>query len=168
MAPTGRFPLGVAGVVIMLVGAISGFSYRAYVDYGDIANSNQLVLEARSENQELKSEIAKQDAELTALQTKLKSVQDTLDALMPAENTYNLDPNQALIIAGGRMTIGLVRAPGIEAININVNGKQYVASAGAVINIELDPTTTCQVGVQSFDVDRRPTRDPAPTRSQST
>ena len=141
-------------MVFMLIGALGGFTYRGHVDYRDIIDSNQRVLKFRSENNNLKSQNADQDGRLAALQDKLKSAQDALDALIPAENTYNFNPNQSLIVAGGRLTVGLVGPPGNEGVNINVNDKQYSASAGSVINITLDSSTTCHVGVESFDAFR--------------
>ncbi|MGB7618735.1 MAG: hypothetical protein WBM06_17425, partial [Pseudolabrys sp.] len=48
--------------------------------------------------------------------------------------------------------IGLIGAPTNESVNINVNGKQQSVATGDVINITLDPRTTCLVRVQSFDM----------------
>ena len=60
----------------------------------------------------------------------------------------------ALIVAGGRLTIGLVGSPTNDSVNININGKQQSVATGDVVNIALDPPTTCQVRVQSFDMFR--------------
>jgi hypothetical protein len=70
---------------------------------------------------------------------------------MPSENTYNISPNQSIIVADGHLTVGLIGAPTNEGVNININGKQHSAAAGNVIDVALDPSMTCQVGVQSFD-----------------
>jgi hypothetical protein len=75
-----------------------------------------------------------------------------LAAIMPTENTYNINPNQSLIVAGGRLTIGLIGSPTNEGVNININGKPQMAAVGASINTVLDSSMTCQVGVQSFDM----------------
>jgi hypothetical protein len=147
-----RFLLVGAGVVVLLGGVIGGFVYRGVLDYRDIIDSNQLVLQSRSENQELTSQIADEGAKLAALQVKLKSVQDALDAIMPAENTYSFSPNQSMIVADGNLTIGLIGSPANEGVNINVNGKMHSATAGGAIKIPLDPSTTCQVVVRSFDM----------------
>jgi hypothetical protein len=55
-------------------------------------------------------------------------------------------------VANGRLTIGLVGPPTNESINVNVNGKHQSAATGDVVNIALEPPTTCQVRVQSFDM----------------
>jgi hypothetical protein len=61
-------------------------------------------------------------------------------------------PNQSLIVADGRLTIGLIGPPTNESLNININGKHQSAATGDVINIALEPPITCQVKVQSFDM----------------
>lgn len=148
----GRSRLVLAGAILMLGGAICGFAYRGYVDYNDMIDSNQRVLQSRSENRELKSRIADLEEKLEALQTKLASVQAALNAIMPAENTFSVSPNQSVIVAGGHLTVGLIGTPTIQGVNINVNGKQQSVVAGDIINIALDASTSCQVRVQSFDM----------------
>jgi hypothetical protein len=122
------------------------------VDSSDIKDSERRVVGFRSENRELKSQIAVQSEKVNALKTQLASVQATLEAAIPSENTYNIKPNQSMIVAGGHLTIGLIGSPTNENVNINVNGKQQSVTAGDIINITPDPSTKCQVGVQSFDM----------------
>jgi hypothetical protein len=57
-----------------------------------------------------------------------------------------------MIVASGRLTIGLIGPPTNESINININGKQQSAATGDAIKFQLDPSTTCQVRVLSFDM----------------
>ena len=145
----GRIQL--VGVLVgALAGGIGGFAYRGSVDEGDIINSNHLVVQHRSENQGLTSQIVDNNAKLDELKGKLADVQAALHAIMPSENTYNISPNQSLIVAGGHLTIGLIGSPTNESININ--GKQQSAVSGDVIHIALDPSTSCGVEVQSFDM----------------
>ena len=87
-----------------------------------------------------------------AVQAKLKSVQDAIDAVMPSENTYVISPNQSMIIAGGRLSVGLIGSPTNESVTININGKRQSASTGDVVNVALNPSTTCRVRVESFDM----------------
>ena len=152
MARRNRFLLVGVNVLLVLVGLIGGFMYRGIVDYRDVIDSTQLVVQIRSENQELVSQLGDETAKLAALQAKLKSVQDALDAIVPAENTYNFGPNQSRTVADGHLIIGLVGAPANEGINVNINGKQHAAAVGDVIHVALDPSTTCEVGVDSFDM----------------
>jgi hypothetical protein len=81
-------------------------------------------------------------------------VQAALDAMTPSRNTYNFSPNQSMILAEGRLTVGLVGPPTNERVNVNINGKQHSAGAGDVINFALDPSTACRVQVQRFDMFR--------------
>jgi hypothetical protein len=153
LMPRGNRFLSVgASVLLMLGAAIGAFTYRGNLDYRDIIDSNQLVLQTRSENEEFKSQIADKDAQLAGLEAKFKSAQAALDAIMPSKNTYNITPNQSMIVGGGHLTIALVGPPKNEGINISINGKQQSVVAGQVISIALDPSMTCQVGVQSFDM----------------
>ena len=124
------------------------------IGYLDIAGSRQVIQQLRSDNQKLKTEIADLNATQVALQNKLSTFEAALDEIIPSKNSYNLKPNQSLIVASGRLTIGLVGPPTNERVNINVNGKQQLAASGDVINVTLDPRTTCQVRVQSFDMFR--------------
>jgi hypothetical protein len=86
------------------------------------------------------------------LQTRLNHVQGVLDEIVPSEDIYVMRPNQSLVVAGGRVTVGLVGSPTIQGVNINVNGKQQLVNAGDIVRVNLDETRTCQVTVQSFDM----------------
>jgi hypothetical protein len=71
---------------------------------------------------------------------------------MPSDNTYNIVPNQALILADGRLTVGMVGSPGNEGVTLDINGRQQTLAAGQIVSVAPDPSATCQVGVQSFDM----------------
>jgi hypothetical protein len=88
---------------------------------------------------------------MTALQLKLTTTSNALNAITPSQDAYNINPNESIIVASGRLTIGLVGSPTNEGININVNGKQQLAAAGDVIKSSVD-SAACQVGVQAFDM----------------
>jgi hypothetical protein len=152
MTPGGRFRLIAIGALCILAISIASHIYGRHLASRDILERDTNIQRLQSENQKLEAQIAEQDAKSTALQIKLKSAQDALDALMPAEHAYSFGPNQSMIVEGGRLTVGLIGPPGIEALNINVNDKQYIATAGGVITIALDASTSCRVVVQSFDM----------------
>ncbi len=71
---------------------------------------------------------------------------------MPTKNTYNIMPNQTLIVADGRVTVGLVGSPGNESVTLNINGKEQAMAAGQVMTVGSASSANCQVGVQSFDM----------------
>jgi hypothetical protein len=145
--------LGVVAGVVLIVGTAIGsyFLARAAGD-SEIRASNIRIVELQSENQKLNADNTNKLVAIADLQSQLKSVQAKLAVIMPSENTYNISPNQSMIVAGGRLTIGLIGSPTNESVNININGKQQSAVAGAIFNSVLDPSTTCEVGVQSFDM----------------
>jgi len=144
---TGRW-LFLLTILVGVVAYIIGLN----VAYLDIAGARQLIQQLRTENQKLKTQIADLNATQVALQNRLSTFEAALDEIIPSKNTYNIKPNQSMIVAAGRLTVGLVGAPTNENITINVNGKQQTVASGDVVSLTLDPKTNCQVRVQSFDM----------------
>ena len=72
--------------------------------------------------------------------------------MKPVQNTYELKPNQSIIAADGHLTLGLIGSPANDSIDININGKRQNAAPGDTIDFAPDPSTKCQVTVQSFDM----------------
>lgn len=142
----------VTSALLMLGSAIAGYLFGHDLAYRPLADATELIRQLQPESQQLKALTSDQNAKLVALQAKLASVQSALDAIMPSENTYKISPNQSMVVADGHLTIGLIGAPTNESINININGKQQSVVTGDVLKITSDPSTTCQVGVQSFDM----------------
>src|SRR5262245_59375644 len=103
-------------IALMVVAAFAAFIYRGWVDNRDIIDSRDLVLQSRSQVRELNTRLADQTSQLAALQAKLESVQAALDAMTPSKNTYSFSPNQSLILAEGRLTVGLVGPPTNERV----------------------------------------------------
>jgi hypothetical protein len=167
MTPGGRFLLIVAAVVLILAVAVGGHIYGRVLASRDMIARDDTIQQLRAEGLKLKAQATDQNAKLTALQTKLTNVQAALDAIVPSENTYNFSPNQSMIVAGGRLTVGLIGAPANGGININVNGKQQLAAAGDVIHVAVDPSTNCQVTVQSFDMFKAMIFASCPTPAQN-
>lgn len=143
------------GTLILLIGgAVVGYYMGHTLAMQPLANANRQVQQLLPENQRLKTTVIDQNAKLVSLQSQLAKSQTTLEAIMPAENTYNIAPNQSIIVANGRLTLGLVGSPTNSSITINLNGKQQAAVTGDVFRITPDPATACQVRVQSFDMFR--------------
>jgi len=105
-----------------------------------------------AQNQDFKRQLDTKVAQATELNAKLKQVQATLDAIMPAANTYNIEPNQSLVVAEGHLSVGLVGAPGNENVTLNIDGKLQTLAAGQVVSVAPDSSTNCHVQVQSFDM----------------
>jgi len=140
-------------VIAILVG-IGGYVVGLNIAYLDIAAARQAIQTLRADNQKLKTQISDQNATQVALQNKLTTTEASLEAIVPSKNTYDIKPNQSMIVSGGRLTIGLIGSPTNKSVNININGKRQSAATGDVIKIALDPPTTCQIRVQSFDMFR--------------
>jgi len=138
-------------LLTILVGVVA-YLIGLNVGYLDIAGARQLIQQLRSDNQKLKTQIADLNATQVALQNRLSVFEAALDEIIPSKNTYNIKPNQSMIVAAGRLTVGLIGAPTNENITINVNGKQQTVVSGDVVSLTLDPKTNCLVRVQSFDM----------------
>ena len=141
-----------AAIVLILFIMVGGYFWGRQFNVRDIAQRDAAILQLQSDGQRLAADIADQNATLTALRAELTSTKATLDAITPSLNIYNINPNQSLIVADGRLTIGMIGSPGNEGISLNVNGKQQKVSAGDVIRVSPDPATACQVQIQSFDM----------------
>ena len=150
-APRSRFRTP-AGVVLVLFIMVSGYFWGRQFNARDIAQRDAAILQLQADGQRLAADIADQNATLTALRAELSSTKATLDAITPSLNVYDIIPNQSLIVADGRLTIGMVGSPGNEGIDLNVNGKQQKVAAGDVVRVSPDPSTACQVQLQSFDM----------------
>lgn len=138
--------------LLILAVAVIGHLTGRELGRRNLEKREEIVLELREELQKRGGELGRRNDQISALQAKLGAVQAALDAIVPSENTYNINPNQALLVGGGRITIGLVGQPSNQAVILNINGKEHVAAAGDVITVPLDDKATCHIAVQSFDM----------------
>src|SRR5271165_4359519 len=115
MGDNGLWMLAIATVFLVVL-AIGTFVFFRNLAYGDLVAAREMIGQLQSESQKLNHIVIDQTARLTTLQAKLSSVQATLNAIMPTANTYNINPNQTLIVAEGHLTIGLVGSPANEGV----------------------------------------------------
>jgi uncharacterized protein YlxW (UPF0749 family) len=139
----------VISIVCILVG---GHLYGRFLSSRDLGGRDNAIQQLVAQNQKLKRQLDEKSAQVTQLQTKLDQVQATLKAIMPAADTYNVSPNQSLVVGNGHLTVGLVGSPGNEGVTLNINGKDQMVAAGQLISVNPDPSTACRVQVQSFDM----------------
>jgi hypothetical protein len=136
----------------ILVGAILAYLLGLELAYQDMVVVKQQTLQLQTEIERLKRQIVAQDSNLNAAQVKIKNIQAALDAVIPSKDTYVINPNQSLLVAEGRLSIGLVGPPSNSNVTMNVNGKQQFVTTGDVVNVTVDPSTRCHVRVESFDM----------------
>lgn len=148
----GRFLVISVSVLLLVGGAIGGYLIGRDMAMRPLADATELIGRLQPENQRLKQQTLGQATTIATLQGQVVTLRTTLNGLLPSENTYNVNANQSLIVAGGHLTIGLIGPPSNRAITISINGKQYSAGAGDVFNLTPDPATSCEVRVQSFDM----------------
>jgi cell division protein FtsB len=141
-------------IVVIVIIIIGGHLYGRYLSSIDLADREAQLEQLRAESQKQKRNIDSKSQQLTAMQDKLNKTQAALDAIMPSAHTYNINPNQTLILADGHLMVGLIGPPGNDSVLLSINGKPQTVAAGQTLNIAPDPATQCQVNVQSFDVFR--------------
>jgi len=139
-------------IVIILAVIIGAYVVGLEMSRRDLADAKQLVQQLQLESQRFKDVVAEQNAKLTALQSTAAALRAKLDELMPSKDTYQIAGNQSLIVANGRLTVGLVGAPTNQGITVNINGKLQMAASGDVIEVSVNPSTICHVRIQSFDM----------------
>jgi hypothetical protein len=138
--------------IIIIVGIlIGGHLYGRYLSSIDLAERVAQIEQLRAESQKQKRDIDSKSQQLTALQDKLTKTQAALDAIVPSAHTYNISPNQTLILGDGHLTVGMVGPPGNDSVLLNINGKSQTVAAGQPLRIDPDPATQCLLNLQSFD-----------------
>jgi hypothetical protein len=152
MSRGGRMLLTSIVVVVIAGVAIFGRLYGQHLAYGAMLDRDSAIRQLEVESQRLQLEKSDQNAELTIQQDRVAQLQAQLDKVIPSQDRYSINPNQSLLVAGGHLTIGLIGSPQSNGIDININGKQQFVSVGDVIHVSPDPSTSCDVQIQSFDM----------------
>ena len=143
----------IASCIFIIIGIlIGGRLYGKYLSSLDVAEREAQIEQLRAESQKQKRDIDSKSTQLTLVQDKLNKTQAALDAIMPSANTYNLNPNQTLILGDGHLMVGLVGPPANDSVLLNINGKSQSVAAGQTLSVAPDPATKCQINLQSFDV----------------
>ncbi len=152
MTSAGRTIAVVVCILIILTIMIGSYFYARFSSDAELKSANLRIVQVQNDNQKLVTENTDLLGTIADLQLQVKNTQAKLAMILPTDDTYNISPNQSLIVANGRLTVGLIGSPSNESINLNINGKSQPAAVGTVISTVLDPSTTCLVGVQSFDM----------------
>jgi cell division protein FtsB len=147
-----RFLTALAGIVTILGILIGGYLYGQFLAARDLGGRDAVIEELRTENQKLKRSIDEKQAQLTKLQSQHDAARAALEAIMPTANTYNIVPNQTLIVADGHLTVGMIGSPANEGVTLSINGKQQMVTAGQIVTVAADGSSPCQLSLQSFDV----------------
>lgn len=128
-------------------------TYTVGWQYGVRQTTNEYKIEnskLQKESQQLTSDKSSQATQITTLQDQAKTLRARLDVVMGPLGTFDMNPNESMVIAGGRLTIGLVGSPSNDRATLNVNSKQQSMASGDVVSVHL--MTTCQVELKSFEM----------------
>lgn len=140
-------------LLLLLIGIlVGGHLYGRYLNSLDLRGRENAIEQLRAESQQQKRKIDEQSAQLTILSGKVNDAQAQLRAILPSENTYNVIPNETLVVGDGRLMIGMIGAPGNDSIVLQINGKQQNATVGQAIAVTPEAGVDCKVTLQSFDV----------------
>jgi hypothetical protein len=146
-----RWFRAVVVAVVLFIAALS-FMFGVKMGHREVAGAQNKLQNLQKDNANLTTKNVDLQAKLGALQAKLNGVQAALDAIMPSANKYQIGSNESVIAADGHLTIGLVGLPlWNNTVDLNINGKPYLAAAGDLINVTIDPSMNCRVKVMSFD-----------------
>ena len=154
LSPEHRGTAILVAIIIIAGIVIGGHLYGRYLSSIDLAEREAQLEQLRAESQKQKRDIDGKSQQLTTLQDKLTKTQAALDAIMPSANTYNINPNQTLILGDGHLVVGLVGPPANDSVLLSINGKTQPVAAGQTLSIAPDAATKCQINLQSFDVFR--------------
>jgi hypothetical protein len=147
-----RFVSVIACIVAVVAILVGGHLYGRYLNSKDLGGRDAAIEQLVAQGQQQKRLNDQKAAQITQMQAKLDRVQAQLESIMPAKNTYSILPNQTLIVAEGRMSVGLIGSPSNESVLVSINGKQQALTAGQVVTVGGDPSASCQLAVQSFDM----------------
>jgi hypothetical protein len=152
MTRRGRISLLIVTVAIVGAVAIFGRLYGQHLAYGAMLDRDSAIRQLEVESQRLQVEKSSQDAEMASLHGQVSRLQSQLDVIVPSQDRYTINPNQSLLVADGHLTIGLVGSPASDGLDINVNGKRQTVAVGDDIHVNPNPSTSCEVKIQSFDM----------------
>ncbi len=152
LAREGRLIFLTVAACLLIGGGIGTFFFFRNLAYADLVAARQRVLQLQNEGETLKKQVDSQAVKINSLEMELKQTKDDLEEIRPSKGRYAIPPNELRIVAGGRLTVGLIGAPANESITLSINGKEQTATAGQVINVGADASTNCQVTIQSFDM----------------
>jgi hypothetical protein len=152
MTRRGRIGLLVTAAVILAAIAIFGRLFGQHLAYQAMKERDGAIQKLEIQSQTLKAQYSSQDAQTSQLKAEVARLKALLNAMVPSQDAYSINPNQSLIVGDGHLTIGLVGGPLSNGVNLNVNGKQHFLAVGDVVHVAVDASTTCDVQVQSFDM----------------
>jgi len=152
LTDSNRFVIVTACVISIVCILIGGHLYGRFLSARDLGGRDNAIQQLVAQNQKLKRQLDEKSDQATQTQAKLEQARATLSAIMPTKDTYNISPNQSLVVGDGRLTVGLVGSPANEGVTLNINGKDQTVAAGQVLSVAPDTSTACRVQVQSFDM----------------
>jgi hypothetical protein len=139
-------------VLVIAAVFVVAFIIGRLFHYHDLATRDATIQQLQKTDQQLETNINQQNTELISLRNQIASLNAKLEAILPAKDTYNIDPNHAITVADGRLTVGWVGLPTVDGITLNINGTPQTVAVGDIIRVSPDASTACELRLQSFDI----------------
>ncbi len=138
--------------IVILIIAIIGYTLGRRTSTILVEDYKQTNAQYLSDNRKLNASNAQLIADMASLEKKMKELQEEVEKLTNASNNHRINTNESLTILEGRLTLGLIGIPSADRVALNINGKQHNLAAGSVVEVVLDPSTTCRIEVVSFAI----------------
>ena len=139
-----------AVAILLIGGGIGTFVFFRHLAYGDLVAARQLINQVQTDDENQRKQVNEQNVKINRLEIDLAQTKADLESIRPSKDRYNIPPNESRIAANGRLIIGLVGSPANESVVLSINDRQQTMVAGQKAIVAPDPSTTCQVTVQSF------------------
>jgi hypothetical protein len=138
--------------LVIVTAFVVGFLIGRGFHYHDLGTREATIQQLQKTDQQLETNINQQNTELVSLRNQIASLNAKLEAIMPEKDTYNIDPNHAIVVADGRLTVGWVGLPTVDGITMNINGTPQQVAVGDIVRVSPDASTACELRLQSFDI----------------
>jgi hypothetical protein len=149
LAREGRLLFLGAVAILLIGGGIGTFVLFRHLANADLVAARQLVDQVQTDDENQRKLVTAQNVKISKLEIDLARTKADLEAIRPEKGKFNIPPNESRIAADG-LIIGLVGSPSNESVVLSINDKQQTMVAGQKIMVTPNPSTTCQVTVQSF------------------
>jgi hypothetical protein len=145
----GRLMFLGAVAILLISGGIGTFVFFRHLAFADLVAARQLISQVQSDDENQRNLVSAQNVKISKLDIELGKVKADLESIRPEKGKFNIPPNESRIAADG-LIIGLVGSPSNESVVLSINDKQQTLVAGQRVVVSPNPSTTCQVTVQSF------------------
>jgi hypothetical protein len=131
-----------------LVVGIACYSLGRYTIGQEVENYKLRNAQLSSDNGKLGADVKAAAVQTTNLQEQLAAMKAKYDEVLSSTRNLEIKANETKPMSIASIEIGVIGTPMIDSVNLNVNGKKQVVSAGDVVSVDF----TCNIRVLSIDL----------------